>query len=318
MERDADDCALTESNLDMTTITSGPLEDRYFTRMDAALGDKLRILQWLPENVDSIVDMGAGSGALAAAMSRRTGASVYALDSNPDSIMRMRDAGVDETVTVAQGSFTQLEAMGRTVSVDAVVCSSVLHEVYSYGGRTTTERYAAWREAIVAAVSSLRVGGRLIIRDGVAPRYPLRRASIRPLTRSDDRVLRRYLASLPDDSPRHLRERDGVYEHTAIAVAEALFTLNWLDADPDPQQLEREAAESYLLADLNGMIQRVTRASGAAGLKVQALFAQEYIQPEYVRHLRGRYSTLIQPLEQHDSLEPWFPSTNALWVFERQ
>lgn len=307
----------------MITTTSGPLEARYFDRMDAALGDKQRLIKWLPERARAVADMGAGSGALAASIVRRTGASVYALDSNPDAVSRMRDdvRGISDHVTVIRGDFESLRVMGTAAPFDAVVCSSVLHEVYSYGASDDIRRYAAWSAAIDSAVRSVRSGGRFIIRDGVAPRDPLRRARITPLTSEDATLLERYLDALPKVSSRRLRRVGDGYEHTARAVAEALFTLNWLDADASPEQFARETSETYQLADLDRYARRVMNISDAAGAPLRLVHSEEYIQPEYVEHLKPRFQTSLASLEsdpRHSELEPWLPSTNAIWVFERE
>ena len=146
------------------------LESRYFDRMGAALGDKLKIVENLPPVTDSyrprVLDVGAGGGEFTHAL-QELGYSVVALDASDDAITRMRNRYPD--LTTAHMLAHEAVAFGAE-SFDAVVCSSILHEVYSYGDEEHGKgALGSLRAALGAFFSILKPGGALIIRDGVKP-----------------------------------------------------------------------------------------------------------------------------------------------------
>ncbi|QAY61286.1 hypothetical protein ET475_15720 [Microbacterium protaetiae] len=120
------------------------LEDRYFTRMAAALGDKARLADWLVSG--TVADIGVGGGELSALFAATEGVTgVYAIDDAPDALRRLDQL---PGVTPVAGSVEQLSALAP---LDNVVFCSVLHEVYSYGGGQQ-----AVTDALDAAAAALR------------------------------------------------------------------------------------------------------------------------------------------------------------------
>lgn len=334
-------------------MNTGQLEERYFQRMDSALEDKLRVVEQLPEGTRLVADMGAGSGALSIAIAAHTGGHVYAVDSNPDSVSRIAvrasqaaveasQLGLSEerrgTVTPVAGDFGFLAEEPAAGHYDAVVCSSVLHEAYSYGGGMTgteADHRLAWSTAVLEAVHALREGGVLVVRDGVAPRDPMRRAVLVARTPEDAALVRHYLDALPQGSKRRLtpaplRRDDSdaptdTWEGSAIAVAEAVITLNWLDSPTeetpiDTVQLAREAHETYMLGTLEGYARRIQQLANEDGATLVLTNSTEYTQDGYVVHVAPRFGVYATPEDEpwNEQLEPWFPSTNAIWAFTKK
>lgn len=261
------------------------LEDRYFERMAAALGDKAKLADSLVPG--TVADVGAGGGELSALFAARDGITgVYAIDDAPDALARLR--GVSGVIAVP-GSVDQLPGLAP---LDNVVFCSVLHEVYSYG-----DGFAAVDEAIDLATAALRPGGRLIIRDGVMPDRPHDPAI---LVAPDDALVADYVASTPHPELALTRAADGRWHGTRHAVAEAALTLTW-----GRRSLPRESQERFQLDTLDGYAHRVVT---GRGLRLRA--ARAYVQPEYVQHL-AEY-TLID-----SASGGWFPATNAVWVYEK-
>lgn len=261
--------------------TTATLEERYFTRMGQALGDKSRLLQWvLPGHV---IDVGAGGGEFSAHLARN-GHPVTAIDSHPDSLRRLAQIpGVDAVAGTFGGHIPPVEL------ANTVIASSVFHEVYSYGRGLSS---------VTAAVQQthdlLRPGGRLIIRDGVKPVHPQAPARFHA---PDVELVEEYLRLTPH--PELSLARDGEWFHgTRHAVSEALLTITW-----GTDSLHREAQERYELATLAGYHSLIE----PHGFSL--IHRESYAQPGYVTALSAF---------QIDSLgEPWFPPTNAIWVFDR-
>ena len=294
------------------------LETRYFERMDAALGDKLRVVDYLPDipqRPARIADMGAGSGQLGMAIARLADATVYGVDNHPDALARMSTTQFQpEGFSAVRGSFADLEVLAGPQGLDAVVCSAVLHEVFSYASATAdpsgfldpTELWAAWAAAISQSAAALRPGGRLIIRDGVAPDDP----HVPAIFSAPDDDAAHLVAAYQSLSPFAAAALEPVSDEPGnrhwlgdrYAVAQALLTVTW-----GPDSLPREALELYALDTLSNYQERVL----AAAPTLRPVHAEAYTQPGYLEALA--------PWSWADQLsgEVWPLLTNALWVFER-
>jgi SAM-dependent methyltransferase len=266
------------------------LEPRYFDRMATGLGDKARMLPFLLPG--RLLDVGSGGGELASSLASVAGIEVTALDMHPDSVARLRAR--PELAAVVEAMADQAPALLPPASFDTIVCCSVLHEVYSYGSSTALTRFDALDETMAGLVSLLRIGGRLVIRDGVMPAHPAQPASV---STDDPAVFDHYLALSPH--PELALEREGdTFHGTRHTVSEAVFTVGWGESS-----LAREALERFELFTLDGYT------AYAEGFGLRMLHASSVTQPGYLSALAA--------LDIRSNGEQWFPETNALWVFER-
>jgi SAM-dependent methyltransferase len=157
----------------MSSAASGVLErvhrerhtDNYCDALDAGLPQKLRIIEpWVRTwSGAEIVDVGAGTSALAARLAQRSpDSAVIAVDAAAAMVARSQSRyGWIPNLVVRLGD----AADAHSESASCVILCSVLHEVYSYAG----DSLAAVRNAVAAASRSLLPGGTLIIRDFVTP-----------------------------------------------------------------------------------------------------------------------------------------------------
>lgn len=141
-----------------TELTQGRNFHVYSRQMDASVDQKLQdITPHIKEGI--IVDKGAGTGLLMHILQAKL----------PDSIILGTD--VSSHYTDESDDVIQVDARDQYFpdgTVDTIIFSSVLHEVYSYSGYVT----GAVKDALKVAWDELKPGGRLIIRDGVAPPHP--------------------------------------------------------------------------------------------------------------------------------------------------
>ena len=258
--------------------------------MAAGLGDKARMLPFLLPG--RLLDIGSGGGELASSLAGVPGIEVTALDFHPDSVSRLRAR--PELAAVVEAMADQAAALLPAASFDTIVCSSVLHEVYSYGSSTGLTLFEALDETMAGLVSLLRIGGRLVIRDGVMPSQPGLPASV---TTADPAIFDHYLALSPH--PELALERDGdTFRGNRHTVSEAVFTIGWGESSLDREALER--FELFTLDDYTAY---------AEGFGLRALHASTVTQPGYLQALAA--------LDIRSNGEEWFPETNALWVLER-
>lgn len=274
------------------------LEPRYFDRMGTSLGDKARMV--LPHlRGPAVLDVGAGGGELSAAIAA-AGFHTSALDAAPDAIARLTALGV--LAEVRQGYAEQVPELFRE-PFDTIVASALLHEVYSYGTSPASGVPLLGKEAVGLTVArfraSLRDRGRLIIRDGVTPDRPLAPAVVRGMTPADVEAFHDYRRRSPHPQLRALHLSGRSLTGTRHAIAEFLFTLTW-----GIETFPREALEQYQLFTLGGY------ARFADKLGFDCLHREEVTQQGYLDALGH--------LDITSADEPWFPATNALWVFEKR
>lgn len=137
----------------------------YAHQMDAALQHKLaRLLPHLPLHDGAfIIDVGSGTGALAAAIARKnSGLTVLAIDIQL------------QMLALAQSRYSAIENLHFELGcsnkpygkdADAVIMAAVLHEIYSYN----EDSLAAGKNALEVAYQTLKEGGRIIIKDFARP-----------------------------------------------------------------------------------------------------------------------------------------------------
>lgn len=267
----------------------------YFQRMDSAVDQKAELLRWITG--PAVAELGPGSGSLTELIAAQPGIeSMLALDASADAVRKLAERfeanpSVDFGISVLGEHPAPFD--GRRF--DSIVASSVFHEVYSFLGKSALELIEVQvREALVP-------GGRFILRDGVQPEgheLPAR------MTVSDRllKLAQRYCAEGREDLRPTIE--GNVVTGTRHQVAELAFTVTW-----GGLSFDREVEEQYQLYEL----QEATNFYEDFGLEL--VHAETYTQEGYIEHLAD------SPMETQNAQgdwEPWFPITNALWVFEKR
>lgn len=286
---------------------SHALEERYFERMAVSLGDKMKIVEQLPAVTNDyspkVLDIGAGGGEFAHALSE-LGYTVTALDANRDSIEHIRQNFPEITTKWSLANYADDFVSNF---YDAVVCSSILHEVYSYGD---DERDPGDLKSVETALKSflhvLKPGGVLVIRDGVKPRGWSDSATVR-IVNGDDEAVRLYLeqcpfanAAIPGVTGKTVQLTQlklGLWSGNLRSAYEFYMTYNW-----GVENYHREANELYgimSLSEYSSLLQYVG---------FELVSAESWVQPGYSEYLPKKVQLLTS-----DGVNRW-PDTNALWV----
>lgn len=292
----------------LTVRESHSLEPRYFERMASSLGDKMKIIENLPPVTDAysptVLDVGAGGGEFSHAL-EELGYTVTALDASDDAILRMRK-NFPELTTVHMLANESVKLGSETF--DAVICSSILHEVYSYGDNSHAKGdKRSLLKALQAFEAILKPGGVLVIRDGVKPHNWAEPAKLRMVPRGDNNPLHAYLEQCPfsngfiaGDTGTMIALQEtanGWFTGNVQSVFEFYMTYNW-----GVESYPRETQELFGVLTL----QEYEDLLDTVGFRVTA--AESWIQPGYLEHLPEKVQ-LITELGRN-----CWPDTNALWV----
>ena len=128
----------------------------------------------LPEGT-AVIDVGAGTSDLSKMVAEYSGANeIVCLDYDPEIIAEGARAETDERVEWRVGDARDVTAYGENAG--AITFFDILHEVYSFVGRSTETGAvdhvigrAAVEECLTAAANALAPGGVILITDDVLP-----------------------------------------------------------------------------------------------------------------------------------------------------
>lgn len=249
--------------------TNRNVDDLYYKRMRASLDDKYRIVDAIVLDAKNkgiehphVLDIGAGDGTLAQALTDN-GCIVSTCDTSPESLKRLEDfyqqahrqyvyehTNIEPKAPI-NVSATEIVTAFPLASFDAIIFSSVLHEVYSYGTNDnhlcftphTDTTLPMWRNdprinevllAIREAWFLLKPDGLLVIRDGVQDPRVMTSVSLRPKTKTAEQLIdtcRALLGFTSDDIC--------LLGYTMSQAQRVLYTITW-----GPKSLLRECQEN--------------------------------------------------------------------------
>lgn len=273
---DKSDKEFTESKVGSQVLTESQ-GDVYFARMHSSLGDKEKVLPFVKQG--KVLDVGAGGGELSEVL-RLAGNEVWALDGSSEAIARISE---DFPLVHTVPAFShEVGSMFPEKTFDTIVCSSILHEVYSYGDPRNGEySVMAVLDALWNFYHLLKPGGVLIIRDGVMPTGWMKDTMMS--LKNDDAVefLEMYREKAPfySSTPgirkvNFVESGPRIYNGSLASVMEFLFTLTWgWDA------AIRETQELY------GVFTEEEYCRNLEMLGFTVEHSEQYLQPGYSEHL---------------------------------
>jgi SAM-dependent methyltransferase len=277
-------------------------EANYLATMNAARSDKERMLDFVVPG--RIVEIGPGGGVVLDLLAQRfPDAEVIGIDLSSEVVATLRTRAREggRRWRVIEGAAEDLATLVPG-PIDSVVFCSVLHEVYSY----TPPRFSldSVKRVVQAAFAALRPGGRLVIRDGVAPPPGTRR--LRMLAPDVRPMLELYRQQFEG---RAIRYRELAPDRVELSTADAmefLYTYTW-----GPASFPYEVREQYGILTYEDYL--TTLLAWCPGARVVDNPLRSYLQPGYRDHLAGKVE-LTDERDQPVAL----PDSNCLLVIERR
>jgi len=286
-------------------------EADYLAHMNAARSDKERMLDWCVPG--KLVEIGPGGGVVLDLLEARfPGSEVVGVDISTEVIAALaaRRQREDRRWTVIHADAFALPSICAPGSVSTVVFCSILHEIYSYVERPGAGRFqlGSVRDIVQAAFATLRPGGRIVIRDGVAPPPGVRRLR---LLADDARGMLELFAAQFEGRPITYRDLpDGRVEMDAHDAMEFLYTYTW-----GPASFPYEVREQYGVLTYDAYADHLLAWCGGptrARVLDVPVAQRSYLQPGYQANLAAK----IALTDEHDRPVP-LPDSNCLLVVER-
>jgi len=278
----------------------------YFDRMMASIGDKARVMEYLTPS-GKVMDFGAGGGDLAETI-RHTGREVVAVDGSAQAIKRINS--LYPKIETVESMGNNLLHHFETESFTNIVCSSIFHEVYSYGD-DEHEPYQLKNIMDMMDIFKklLKPKGHLIIRDGVAPSNYYEKFFLKFKTPDGMKFLNEYVHKAPFHNPKEASFGkvhydmlgDFTVEADMSSIMELIYTYTW-----GWDSLPRESQEFYGIMTLNDYKNSLAN----NGWKIP--YAEEYLQPGYPKNLEH----LIELFDSNGNPIA-YPSSNMIIVAEK-
>ncbi|HUJ62660.1 MAG TPA: methyltransferase domain-containing protein, partial [Kofleriaceae bacterium] len=281
-------------------------EEGYLAAMNAARGDKQRMLEYVRPG--RIVELGPGGGVVLDLLAERfRDSEIIGVDLSREvvSALESRARVAGKRWRVLHGAAERLPELLAPGSVDSVVLCSILHEIYSY----TPPRFqeGSVRAAVRAAWATLRPRGRLVIRDGVMPPPATRR--LRFVAPDARPTFDLYVAQFEG---RAIAARELAPDRVELSAADAmefLYTYTW-----GPASFPYEVRELYGILPYDRYVASLVEWVGGDATVVELPpELRSYLQPGYRDHLAGK----IELTDEHDQPAA-LPDSNCVIVLERR
>lgn len=280
--------------------------DTYYQRMQSSIDDKTRLLSYIQKRSISAIDVGGADGGIAHRLEGMGMQNITIVDAAEEAINRVH---VDDKISAIHAFADEIndkDIMGTVEPVDAIIASSVIHEIFSYGNRGAHQgKIKNVIDFFNASYDRLADNGVLLIRDGIRPNES-DNATLSFDGASD--YLKKFNTHSPfvnnNDNENYDCDRminivdngDDLLSGSASSLFELLFTWNWGE-----ESFEREVLEYYGIFSNEEMIEI------ASQVGFSLIHHESYIQQGYIDNWSKLKVDVGFPI----------PDTNAIWVFER-
>ncbi len=290
-------------------------EQDYLDHMNSARSDKARMLDYTQEG--TVVEVGPGGGVILDLLeSRFPESEIIGVDISSEVVTALAKIKEEKgsTWSILSGDAYELPRLFPK-GFDTVIFCSLLHEIYSYVEDEKGRKFqlASVERLLRSAYRGLRKGGRIIIRDGVAPPEGIR-------------VIRFLDPEGPDFLKLFMEQFEGldiviewIDEKTARLstqhAMEFLYCYTW-----GPSSFPYEVREQYGVLEYEEYVERIldwlSEEDKSLRTKVRRVEIpggkQSYLQPGYKTGLASKVILLDENLS---SVE--LPDSNCLMVFEK-
>lgn len=201
----------------------------YLETMNNSLKGKAIILDYVVGN--RILDVGPGGGALLDLLEKTyPNTEIYGLDLSQNVIdsLTKKKKKENHTWNIIKGDALQISKYFKEKSIDTIIYSSIIHELYSYikyDGKLFNKETI--KQSLKEAYKILPKGGRIIIRDGIMsePKSDYRLIEFKNI--KDIEILNRYCNDFKGRKITYDRINENTVKMKINDAMEFLFTYTW-------------------------------------------------------------------------------------------
>ena len=201
----------------------------YLNTMNNSLKQKAIILDYIVGN--SVLDVGPGGGALLDLIEKKMpNLDIKGIDLSENVINELTKKKLKESHiwNIIKGDALNLSKYFENNSIDTIIYSSIIHELYSYipynGKKFNKETI---KVALKEAYSILSIGGRIIIRDGIMSSPVNSYRIIEFNDKEDIKKLDRYINDFKGRTITYEKINDNTVKMLINDAMEFLYTYTW-------------------------------------------------------------------------------------------
>jgi len=288
-------------------------EAAYLVHMNSARSDKERMLDYVPDGATRVLEVGPGGGVVLDLISQRFPESeVVGIDLSRMVVesLQKRKEREKRSWSIIEGDAFLLSEHFKPDSLDAVVLCSLLHEIYSYveydigENKKVKFRLESVRDLCRSCFDVLKLGGRIIIRDGVMP--PDEPRIIRFKDPEGPAFFRLFQEEF--EGRRILGEwvDEMTVKTNAPDAMEFLYCYTW-----GPESFPYEVREQYGVLPYDEYLATILTWLGPRARAVEVA-DPSYLQPGYIEGLESKVTLL-----NSDGKPTPLPDSNCLMIIER-
>lgn len=203
-------------------------EVEYLETMNSSIIHKSKLLEFIKGK--NVLDVGPGGGALMdLILDSFNDKTVYGIDISSNVIEELNKKKIKENrdYKLVKGNALNLEDYFEKGSIDTIIYSSIIHELFSYieyEGRKFNHDVII--KTLKSAYSIIPVGGRIVIRDGIMSDKSKTRI-IEFKNKSDINILKRYQADFKGREIKFELLEDNKVKMNINDAMEFLYTYTW-------------------------------------------------------------------------------------------
>ena len=275
----------------------------YLETMNSSIMHKSKLLEFIVG--ENVLDVGPGGGALMdLILDTFKDKNVYGIDISSNVIEKLNEKKIKEhrNYNLVKGNALSLEDYFKKGSLDTIIFSSIIHELFSYieyEGRKFN--HDVIKKALLSAYNTLSQHGRIIIRDGIMSENAIRIIEFK--NKNDINIFYRYVHEFKGRKIEYELLSDNKVKLDINDAMEFLYTYTWGE---ESFALEvQEQFGYYTPSEYEKMILDTLD-------NAKIIYSKAFLQDGYKEHLDNKISLYD---ENYNSVE--LPNSTYILVVEK-
>ena len=252
----------------------------YLETMNSTINNKSVLLDYIVG--DKVLDVGPGGGALMdLILDTYNDKTVYGIDISSNVIEEINKKKIKEkrNYNLVKGNALNLEDYFEKDSFDTIIYSSIIHELFSYITYDNKKfNHEVIKKTLKSAYNIIKVGGRIIIRDGIMTNSNEKRI-IEFKNKEDINILKRYVSDFKGRKIKYELIDDNKVIMDINDSMEFLYTYTWGE-EAYPLEVQEQFGY-YTPSEYEEMVRDTLKNS-------KIIYSKSFLQSGYQTHLESK------------------------------